>query len=172
MNAPAVPDLAARILAAIERVEQRENRPCSPGAPSAAPCPRCGERTTSPWLNGPAIYAMEPCRCWLTFEQWAAVTNAEPRPAHDVLRRCAADRRLAERHQRGVEANVYFDDGNYRDVEYCVVCTLGQGCDHCISWTGDAGVRGPAVRWPCDTITDLAEVYDVPIEVAEEGQPA
>lgn len=140
-------DLPARILAEIDRVEQRENAYCRMGEPRPAPCPYCGTILGDPcaWrfdrLNGAPAYRMEPCRCPLTFDQWAAIANAEPSPDEAVLRGCAAGRRIVKRHEP-------------RDAG---VRTKWVICDYC-SHVPDA------VEWPCPDIVDLAAGYDITVD--------
>jgi hypothetical protein len=145
-----VPDLAARILAEIERVELA-----------------AGAATAGPWRHNPNKHWRKPGTCWFeeavfTGPAGAAATcvagtgeSDHPQAMADarhialndpptVLRRCAAGRRTLHRHKpRVIEAS-------RRDPKPVI-------CDYCSHVP-------VAVDWPCLDIVDLADVYSVTTE--------
>lgn len=171
MTTPAVPDLAARILEAIAHVEALTNAAAKDTEPEWSPGHEYGGEHVHTAEYGSAV-ACGPYG-YMGWELRQHIALNDPKT---ILLRCAADRRTVERHQREVEPNVFFDilpngQEDRRDIAYCAPCTLGVGCDHCISWNGQSAISDAPALWPCDTIRDLAEVYGVPVVVAEEGQP-
>jgi hypothetical protein len=70
-----------------------------------------------------------------------------------VLRRCAADRRRAERHAPSAPGIGPFESRRFKDPEARI-------CAHC-SHDGEWG----AVEWPCPDFVDLADSYG--LEVTE-----
>lgn len=62
-----------------------------------------------------------------------------------VRRRCAADRRMVERH---VKVSELWDQGNgLAEFEICRTCAYGESCHHCFD-RDDL----PLVQWPCPTL--------------------
>ncbi|AHH98317.1 hypothetical protein KALB_4955 [Kutzneria albida DSM 43870] len=172
---PPASDLTHRILVAIASVERSENAKTTLGQPELAKCPVC-TATLGTWsrhdgvtrscftrqtTSGP-VYYEDPCRCPLTHEQWLTTCNAKPSPDLAVLRRCTADRRIIVRHKpgTGIAADDTSPDG-LRDIEYCATCTMGNGCDHCISEQD-----GDYEPWPCATLKDIAVGYGITVDGA------
>jgi hypothetical protein len=71
----------------------------------------------------------------------------EDNPPSSVLRRCAADRRRAERHAPSAPGIGPFESRRFKDPDALI-------CTHC-SHDGDWG----ATVWPCPDFTDLVDSY-------------
>lgn len=156
MTAPAVPDLVARILEAVDEAERAENsRYRFSAPPRATPCPECGAARESRYgaplplewttfrLDSETTYELRPCRCRLTLEQFKTVVGATPCPDRVVLRRCAADRRTIERHRRPGRVEVRGTQDGMWQLEWCECC---------------------GALMPCPDLLDRAEAYGLTVD--------
>ena len=150
------PDLPSRILAAIDETERLAQAAAKDSEPEWSP----GHEHVSDNVTTAEYGSLVLCGPY-GYLGWELRQHVALNDPAKTLRRCAADRRLIERHQRETQVNVCFDYDTFRDVDYCGACTVGEGCDHCISWSGPGGVTSGPVLWPCPTIRDLAEVYGI-----------
>lgn len=135
-------DLAARLLAAIEEAEQNALLATQPHYWAAAAGWRPIVRAQVVGLDGETLFD--------------SVTTAD-------LRRCAADRKIVERHVKVTEMWNEDDERGLFDVDLCATCAYGRSCDHCFS-REDL----PLVAWPCPTLRDLAEAYGLSTGVDDE----
>lgn len=85
--------------------------------------------------------------------------HPEGHPDEAVLRHCAAHRKIIERHLKVTEN--WGDLDGWHDVDLCDTCAYGRSCSHCFD-REDL----PFVVWPCPTLRDLAEAYDLTTEPA------
>lgn len=147
-------DLTTRILATIDRIETIAN---------------AVQDNSAPWDGQWKSQRGQVVR---TLNDWVLVYGTEAKPlrrgfvehvaANDpatVLRRCAADRRIIGRHTFG-HKQVWDDElSDLRTIEHCVTCTMGNGCDHCITEADN-----DYEPWPCATLRDLADSYGITVE--------
>ena len=85
-----------------------------------------------------------------------------------VLRRCAADRRVLERHQRVVETVEWWDCSDGTGVAAVCACCGNREPNEWDLGVGNYGAKpegwvSPYVLWPCDDILDLADRWGVEI---------
>lgn len=150
MTAPSTPDLAVRILAAIDKTERAERGRVRLWEPQPQPCPVCHQAVigdpfvcrTEQIPGGGVAMRFEPCLCPLTYEQWAAVLHPQPCPDETVLRHCAADQRTVERHSRPGRTEARGTQDGMVVLQWCECCRA---------------------LMPCPDLLDRAAAYDITV---------